>query len=284
MIELEQRGADCLIHGIDRCDLAQIFGCGQAFRFVEEDDGYTGVALGRVLHVSMEGQSLVLADTTCEEAQRLWVPYFDLERDYAAIQKHFAQDPVMERAICQGKGIRLLRQPPWEMVVTFLFSQRNNIPRIHSLVEGFCTVCGGKLSYRGRDYFDFPTPEQVAQTGLEGLAPVRAGYRAPYVYDAACRVASGEFSLEEVDGLSTADARKKLMELRGVGLKVADCILLFGYGRLDAFPVDVWMERAIRILYHQQDFRPEQFGPYCGIAQQYLFTYARQNGLGKQSK
>lgn len=282
MITLEQRGADCLIHGVERCDLNQIFDCGQAFRFVAEDDGYTGVAMGRVLHVAMEGHTLVLTDTTCEEAQRLWLPYFDLERDYAAIQAHFAKDPVMERAIQDGQGIRLLRQPAWEMVVTFLFSQRNNIPRIRSLVEGLCKVCGTPLTYRGREYFDFPTPQQVAQAGLEALAPVRAGYRAPYVYEAACRVASGEFSLEDVNQLPTVDARKKLMELKGVGVKVADCILLFGYGRLDAFPVDVWMDRAIRVLYQGQTFCPEQFAPYPGIAQQYLFYHARQNGVGKE--
>lgn len=284
MIELEQRQDDCWIHGVQRCDLAQIFDCGQAFRFVQQGDGYTGVALGRVLHVSMRGTSLVLADTTCKEAERLWLPYFDLERDYAAIQTHFAHDPVMQRVMDFGQGIRLLRQPAWEMLVTFLFSQRNNIPRIRSLVEGLCAVCGKKLSYGGREYFDFPTPEQVVQAGLDALAPVRAGYRAPYVYDAACRVAAGEFCLEEVAQLPTAEARKKLMQLKGVGVKVADCILLFGYGRFDAFPVDVWMERAIRVLYDRQDFHPEQFGSYCGIAQQYLFYYARQNGVGKERK
>lgn len=281
MIELEQRKEDCWIHGVQRCDLKQIFDCGQAFRFVQDGEGYTGVALGRVLHVSMQGTSLVLADTTCEEAQQKWLPYFDVERDYAAVQSHFRDDPVMQQAMDFGQGIRLLCQPAWEMVVTFLFSQRNNIPRIRSLVEGLCAVCGQKLSYRGKDYFDFPTPGQVAQAGLDALAPVRAGYRAPYVYDAACRVASGEFSLEKVAQLPTNEARQKLMELKGVGVKVADCILLFGYGRFDAFPVDVWMERAIRVLYGKQDFHPEQFGPYCGIAQQYLFYYARQNGLGK---
>jgi len=266
----------------DYFSLDQIFDCGQAFRFTKREDGsYRGVVFGRAARFEVKDGELI---TTCggpDCPDSLWRRYFDIDRDYGAIRAAFSRDPVLARAMDYGRGIRILRQDLWEMLITFILSQNNNIPRIRSLVESLCRAYGEKIEFMGDEFYTFPTAERIA-ADPSALYDIRCGYRAPYIEKTAALVAGGGYSLEELEKMSTPDARRDLLTLTGIGPKVADCILLFGMGRFDAFPVDVWMKRAISLLYNAEKFDPAVFGGSCGVAQQYLFYYARGMSLGKE--
>jgi N-glycosylase/DNA lyase len=176
-----------------------------------------------------------------------------------------------------GAGIRILRQERWEALCSFILSQCNNIPRIKKIIETLCAYFGAPVDFMGRSYFTFPTAEQIAALSPEDLAPLRSGYRAPYVIAAARAVASGELDLDALAGTDTATARAALKALPGVGDKVANCAILFGLHQLDAFPIDTWMKKAISANFGD-GFDPKIFSPYAGIAQQYLFYHARETG------
>ncbi|HHV31015.1 DNA-3-methyladenine glycosylase family protein [Caproiciproducens sp. LBM24188] len=252
---------------MDYIDLAQTLECGQCFRWDHQPDGsYTGIASGRTLRVSEENLPDIIKDP-------FWNHYFDFDLNYTNIRAELAKkDPVLARAAEYAPGMRILNQEPWEALCSFILSQNNNIPRIRGLVARLCGEFGETLEQGGHA---FPTPETLAELTEADLAPVRCGFRARYLIDAAKKVASGEIDLEQVRRLPLDEARAKLMTIVGVGPKVADCALLYGLHRLDAFPMDVWMKRAMRVLFPGRT--PDFFGPYAGIAQQYIFHYSRMN-------
>lgn len=246
-------------------DLAATLTCGQCFRWREGEDGsFSGVAFGRTLTVSEESAGQAAEDP-------LWRSYFDLDLDYGAIRRELsALSPELETAASFAPGIRILRQDPWEALCSFILSQNNNIPRIIGIVDRLCENFGEPLPEGG---FSFPEPERLAGLSVEDLAPLRCGFRARYVLDAARRVAGGELPLDEVAVLPLPEAREALRTIDGVGPKVAECALLYGMHRLDAFPLDVWMRRAMQTLFPGKS--PDFFGPFAGIAQQYVFHYSR---------
>lgn len=269
------RGNDILL-ALPSCelDLAQTLDCGQAFRWGRQpDDSYIGVAQGRRLHISRSGDELLLHSTTMEDYHSVWQDYFDLGRDYTALKEQFAHDTVLCGALDYAGGIRVLRQEPWETICTFIISANNNIPRIKGIVERLSQLCGEPL---GQGCYTFPTPAAMAELTEDDLAPLRCGYRDKFLLDAARKVASGELSLDEVTALPTAEARAALMLINGVGPKVADCALLFGFGRSECFPMDTWMKKVMAVLYPQG--LPDGLLTNAGIAQQYLFHYARNHG------
>lgn len=255
-------------------DLAQTLDCGQAFRWSRQPDGsYIGVACGRQLHISRNGDELLLHNTTMEDYCEVWQGYFDLERDYASLKEQFSWDPVLRDALDYAEGIRVLHQEPWETICTFIISANNNIPRIKGIVERLCQLCGEPL---GQGFFAFPTPTRMAELTESDLAPLRCGYRDKFLLDAARKVSGGQLSLEEAATLPTGEARAALMAIKGVGPKVADCALLFGFGRSECFPMDTWMKKVMAVLYPQG--LPDGLLANAGIAQQYLFHYARHHG------
>lgn len=254
-------------------DLAQTFGCGQAFRWepAAEPDAWHGIAFGRYLKIAQrDGSHLFFCSQ--EEYDSLWKRYFDLEEDYGGIRSRLCEmSPVLEEASAYAPGIRILRQEPWEALCSFIISQNNNIPRIKGIIGRFCSLLGEETA----GGYCFPMPERVAACTPEDLAPVRSGFRAKYLVAAGEKVAGEPGFLEEVSRLPLEDARKRLMEIKGVGPKVAECALLYGFHRTECFPLDVWMKRAMEVLLPQH--RPEDFGPDAGIAQQYLFHYSRMH-------
>lgn len=258
----------------DELDLAQTLDCGQAFRWQRQEDGsYWGVAHGKSLQISRQGGELVLQGTTQQDYDLLWRDYFDLERDYKRLKQAFAADPVLRDAMGYASGIRVLRQEPWEALCTFILSANNNIPRIKGIVERLCTLFGRELE---DGQYTFPTAQRIAGLRLEDLAPLRCGYRDKFLLDAARKVAGGEVLPEAVSLLPTPEARTALMGIQGVGPKVADCVLLFGFGRVECFPMDTWMKKVMAVLYPHG--LPSALLPHAGIAQQYLFHYARHHG------
>lgn len=252
-------------------DPTKTFTCGQCFRFQPKQGGFFGIAGGREIFVSGDKTETVLF-CPAEDFESFWREYFDLDRSYDALRALAAGDPFLEAATEFGDGIRLLRQEPFEALCTFIISQCNNIPRIAGIVERLAQHFGTPIG----SGFAFPAPHALASLSLEALAPLRAGYRAPYLLAAAQAVASGTLDLAFLSDpdLHLDEVRKKLMTLPGVGRKVADCVLLFGLGRWDAFPVDVWMQRALA-QYYPAGFKPERFPQAAGLFQQYIFYYIR---------
>lgn len=256
---------------IDTLNIALTFDCGQAFRWSQNEDGsWHGVAFGRAVNISQNGTEITITGNVQNGDEALWKSYFDLDRDYGAICEKLKADKYLKSAIDEYSGIRILKQDEWEALCSFIISQNNNIPRIKGIVERLCMTFGEDL---GNGDFSFPSAETLAKLNIENLAPLRAGFRAKYIIDAAQKVAGGEVDLAKMRTCDMDEARNELIKIKGVGAKVAECTLLYGCGRVEAFPVDVWVRRIMAELY------PEGL-PQCtkgveGIAQQYLFHWRR---------
>ena len=262
------------ITNIKDLDLEQTLDCGQSFRWKKQNDGsFKGVAYNKSVSMNMQGDTLYIDNATEEDFEKIWKNYLDLDLDYGKIRKDISKiHPVLKDAAKYAPGIRILQQEPYEALCTFIISQNNNIKRIKGIVERLCESFGEQLQ---DGEYTFPKAEVIAQLTEEDLSPLRAGFRNKYIIDGAKKVASGEVNLEICKTLPYEEARAELMKIKGVGVKVADCTLLFGMHRIEAFPVDVWMRRAMEKLF--PDMTAEDFGKYAGIAQQYIFHYSRMN-------
>jgi len=270
-----QSGNDVILTDIKYLHLAQTLDCGQAFRWEKISDNiFRGIAHGRLLEVEISGSNFILRNTTLAEYEKIWENYFDLGRSYANLREYFGRDKHMQKALAFSPGLRLMRQDAWEMLVSFILSQNSNIPRIKKMIETLCQHFGKEIA---PGCYAFPTPQELSVLTEADLAPVKTGYRAAYIIDAAKRVAGGVLDLQELAGYPTQTVHDALLAVHGVGPKVADCVLLFGFGRLECFPLDVWMKRAMATLY--PNGLPAEFTQYAGIAQQFLFHYARVHGL-----
>ena len=249
------------------------FECGQCFRWNPDGSGgYTGAASGRAARVFALGGT---ARVECEEADiGFWRDYLDMGTDYDAARESVMCGEYLTDCARTGEGIRILRQDKWEALCSFIISQCNNIPRIKSIVEKLCELFGEPFETPWGRRYAFPTAERMALLEEPELAPLHAGYRAPYIINAARAVASGEMDLDAAAGMDADAARAYLKTLSGVGDKVANCAVLFGLHRLDAFPIDVWIKRALR-EHMPPDFDPKTLGEYAGLAQQYMFFAER---------
>ena len=281
-MKLVRHDSEVEIIGIDDFDLAKTFECGQCFRWNADENGaYTGVAMGRAASVYRRGggdgeKGSIFISCTANDFETVWRDYFDLDRDYAAIRKQLGADGFMRKASEYGAGIRILRQDGWEALCSFIISQCNNIPRIKKIIASLCQNFGERLDFNGSAHHSFPSARKLAALEERDLTPIRCGYRAAYILDSARAVANGDIDLEALSQVTPFDARKTLKGIRGVGDKVADCVLLYGLHMLDSFPLDVWMKRAVA-KYYGPDFDAGMFSPYAGIAQQYLFHYIRHH-------
>ena len=271
---IRDTGSGVSVSGVSDFDLPRIFECGQCFRWNADENGvYTGVAFGRAARIEKRGGE-VLISGSAEDFENIWRGYFDLGLDYAAIRQSLCINDYMCEATAFGAGIRILRQDMWEALCSFIISQCNNIPRIKKIIETLCRLYGRPFSEIGGDFFSFPDAGTLAGLSPDDLAPLRCGYRAPYIISAARAVSEGRIDLDALSKGDPDTALRTLKTLNGVGDKVANCAVLFGLHMLDAFPVDVWMKKAIR-NHCGPDFDPSVFSPYAGIAQQYMFYYER---------
>lgn len=251
-------------------DIRQTFFCGQCFRWQEDENGFfTGIVGEKSLSLSQSGDEITLHGVSKSDIP-FWEDYFDLSTDYSAYIKTLSQDPVLKAACAAAPGIRILRQEPFETLISFIISQNNNIPRIAGIIGRLCESFGEKLD----GGYSFPTAKRLCGVTEEELAPLRAGFRAKYIVDAVNKVNSGETDFSLIGELPTAEARELLKRIKGVGDKVADCVLLFAFHKLDAFPKDVWVKRVMARFY--PDGLPECTKGIEGVAQQYLFDYIRQ--------
>lgn len=258
-------------------DPVKTFECGQCFRWNMNAGGeYVGVAGGKAAKVITQGNEVYIK-TTAEDLDSFWSDYFDLSLDYESIRKSFHAGEYLERCAEFGAGIRILHQDRWEALCSFIISQCNNIPRIKKIVETLCREFGSVTELDGERFYTFPPAERLAGLEESDLSPLRCGYRAAYIISAARDVASGRVDLDALARADTATAAKTLMSISGVGKKVANCAVLFGLGHMEAFPIDVWMKRALS-EHFPPGFDPKTLGQYAGLAQQYIFYYARSGG------
>lgn len=268
-------GNDIFLRNCTDFDLPQTLDCGQAFRWSAQPDGsYIGIAHQKLCHISHIDNDICLHNVSREDFEQIWCDYFDLRRDYTSIKQQLSCDPTLADAVAYAPGIRVLKQEPWEALCSFIISQNNNVPRIKGIIDRLCTTFGEPIE---EGFYAFPTPQTLAACTSEQLAPIRAGFRARYLIDAAQRVVSGEVNLPALSSLPLEEARAMLIKITGVGIKVADCALLYGCGRIDCFPIDVWIRRAMDTLF--PDGLPECAAEHAGIAQQYIFHYIRTSGL-----
>ena len=264
-MDYQVSGADIILHQPD-FDLAETLDCGQAFRWTKvSENSYEGHFLNSFLHISAENESdgvFRLHDTTEQDFLDKWYGYFDLSEDYGELKRRFSEDETLAKACAFAGGIRILRQDSWEALSSFIISQNNNIPRIKGII--------GRLT---EHYGGYPTIEMLSGETAESLAFLRSGFRAKYLVDAVQKLRSGELDLEKTAKFPLDEACKSLTAVKGVGPKVAMCTLLFGMHRTDAFPIDVWMKRALERWY--PNGLPECVRDFEGTAQQYLFHYIR---------
>lgn len=263
----------------DDFDLKKIADSGQCFRFNDCGDYYLAVAGDRFVTIREAGENLY--EFSCDEAEfeGFWREYFDLGTDYRAIRARINKETAeyLYNASTYGKGIRILKQDPWEMLISFIISQRKNIPAIKASIEKICALAGHEIGKApdGSVVYSFPGPKELASVTLEQLKECSLGYRDKYVYTAAQDVAAGALKLDEWKQYDDSRLMEALLKIYGVGVKVANCEILFGYHRLDAFPKDVWINRVLEERY-PQGFPFEEYAPFNGVMQQYLFFYSRE--------
>ena len=270
---------------INEFEPKHVFECGQCFRWEKQGNSYIGVFGNNVMSVEKNGDTVLFKGVCARDIKEICEEYFLLNIDYSEIKKRLIKmDPNIKPAILYGKGIRILKQDLWEMIISFIISANNNIPRIQKTIKQLCKNYGEKIEYNGKVYYTFPTPQQLFKASVEDLRKIGLGYRDRYVYETTRALLKKEIDIEKLCYMDTDTARKSLLSLTGVGRKVADCILLFGLNRYEVFPTDVWVKRAIIDDYFNredialnkiQEFANATYGELAGYAQQYLFYYKR---------
>ncbi len=298
-----------ILEEVKNFDIKQILECGQCFRWDKiSDTEYIVVAFGRVIEISQKGNEVTIHNTNEEDFNNIWLHYFDLETNYDEIKDNLSKDEILRKSIEYGYGIRILNQDPFEMLISFIISARNSIPSIKKTVKRICEKWGDKITYKDNEYYTFPKPEQIASATLEEIQETGASFRSKYIVDTVKKVNEAletkkdyeankdkyderpevlDYDLEYIKDLNDDECHIALQKFMGVGAKVADCIMLFSMKKKSAFPVDVWVKRAMIHFYVAPDvslnkmrvFARDKFGKYSGMAQQYLFYYARENKI-----
>ena len=280
------------IKNIDSFELADIFDCGQCFRWNKQNDGsYTGVFKNNVLNVQKQRETVIFKGICNGDIEETVRDYFDLDRDYEDIKKQLSKiDENVKTSIEYGKGIRILNQDLWETIISFIISANNNIPRIKGIIERLSKAYGKEIDWNGDKYYTFPTEEELKDVSVEDFRKLGTGFRDIRLYETTHMILDGKVNLEQLqNNPNTIEVREQLLSLSGVGPKVADCILLFStLKRFEVFPIDVWVRRVMNELYIKnpdenkvnkkeiEKLAKEKFGNLAGIAQQYLFYWKRE--------
>lgn len=268
-----------------------IFECGQCFRWDEEEDGsYTGIVKNNVINVKKVDNDIHFFSLGADNLEKLVIDYFDLTRNYEEIKNKLSKiDEYLKNSIEYGSGIRILNQDLWETIISFIISANNNIPRIKGIINRISQKYGERIEWKGKDYYTFPTVENLAKASVEDLRNLGLGFRDVRVYETTHKILDKEVDLDELHKeQNTQKVRDILLTLSGVGPKVADCILLFStLKRFDVFPIDVWVRRVMNELYIKnadetkvnkkeiEKLAREKYGVLEGLAQQYLFYWKR---------
>lgn len=280
-----------IIKNAESFEPTHIFECGQCFRWNKEDDGsYTGVVGNNILNVKKNENNVTITGLCSEEIEELCKRYFDLETDYEAIKENLSKiDDNLKISIEYGKGIRILKQDAWEALISFIISANNNIPRIKGIIERISKKYGKTIKWQGKEYYIFPTPEELSKASVADLRKLGLGFRDTRVFETTRLVNTKQIDVYKLEKITdTKELREELLKYPGVGPKVADCIMLFSMKRFEVFPIDVWVKRVMTELYFEKEtkivpnnkqileYAEEKFGKIAGLAQQYLFYWRRE--------
>lgn len=293
-MNITEKDNQIIIQDMKDFNLSHIFDCGQCFRWNREDDeSYTGVVKDKVINVEQDGSTIVFNNVNKDDYENIIKEYFDLNTNYTEIKNSLNTDAIMTEAIKFGDGIRILNQDEWETMISFMISANNRIPMIKKVIENLSVKFGEFIcNYRGRDYYSFPTAEKLSAADVEEIQECKAGFRSPRLKEAATRFLEERDIIYNLKNTSYDEGLTYLKTYKGIGDKVANCVLLFSMRQFDTFPVDVWVRRVMQTLYVDKDtkdadirkFAENKFGKLSGYAQQYLFYYARENEIGKSVK
>ncbi len=275
-MEFLKENENIVLKGVECFNIGLSLDCGQAFRWRKDaEKNWCGIVKNKYLKLrQIDETTVVFYNTTEEDFNSVWLEYFDLNRDYKSILNNYNELNLIS-ACKKYNGIRILKQDEWEAICSFIISQNNNIPRIKGIIERLCESFGEKID----GGYTFPSAETLANKTLEDLSVLRAGFRAKYILDAACKISSGEVDIEKIKLMPFEAAKAELLKIKGIGEKVAQCSLLYGFGRIEGFPQDVWVKRIVSELY--PDGLPECIKGTEGIAQQYLFHWRRNLDVEK---
>lgn len=286
--------SDYIVKGIKDFDLEQTLECGQCFHFVKlGDEEYGLTAYEKLLHIKQVGDELIFYNTSGEDFEKIWKKYFDLDRDYSSIKdKLLEKDDKLKDAIERMDGVRILNQDFFETLISFIISQNKQIPHIKKIVADISEKYGKYAgNINGVDFYTFPSVGELKKAAVEDLLELKTGFRAPYIADAVDKVNDNIIKEDYLRELNVDDCCEELCRIKGVGNKVANCVMLFSLGKREAFPVDVWIKRIMENLYFDSHDTPkdviaelakEKFGDLGGYAQQYLFYYGKTIKLGVQ--
>lgn len=296
-----------ILNKVRNFELPHVFDCGQCFRWERQENGnYIGVAYEKVIEVEKKHEDLIIYNTNEEEFYDIWLEYFDLNRDYSSIKEELSKDTLLKKSVEFGHGIRILKQEPFEITLSFIISANNRIPMIKRAIKNISEKWGKAIEYKGNTYYSFPRVEVLKEATMEELESCGVGFRAKYIKDTVekiykanlcgeeCKDSKDEekenfkkYNLCDIKVSNDDDCHNSLQNFNGIGPKVADCIMLFSMQKYSAFPVDVWVKRAMQHFYLAPDvslkkireFGRDKFGSLSGFAQQYLFYYARENNI-----
>ena len=237
-----------VLNNLDSFELEHIFDCGQCFRWnKQDDDSYIGVINSGVLKVSKNKNRVVFEGILEGDINSIIYDYFDLGTNYDEIKRELSKiDDSMKKSVDFGYGIRILNQDLWEMIISFIISANNNIPRIKGIIERISEKCGEKITWNGKDYYLFPTVEKLSKLSVSDLRSLGTGFRDKRIYKTTQMILNNEVSIDKLTKMkNTLEIREELLKLDGIGEKVADCIMLFALKRYDSFPIDVWVRRVM---------------------------------------
>ncbi len=277
-----------LIDNLNDFNLTQTLECGQCFRHTKvKDNKYIIIAKNKLLEIEQIDGKLIFYNTTLLDFNLIWKDYFDLDTDYKKIKDYLIEkDSTMVDIINNGAGIRILNQDFVETLISFIISQNKQIPQIKKVIESLCIKHGTILEkYNGITYYAFPTINELKTITEDDFKECKAGFRAKYLVDACEKLSSGYIKEDEFKKLTLSEIRNKLCTIKGVGVKVSNCVLLYGLRQNESFPIDVWIKRIMEKLYFKEEtkldeiqfFAEEKYGAYGGYAQQYLFYYSRRS-------
>ena len=254
---------------------------GQCFRWTKREGRLCGTAFGRYVEIVQSREGITVYGADGSDCERIWRGYLDMDRDYDAIRQAVTlAEPRLRESAEYAAGVHILAQEPWEALCSFVISQNNNIPRIRGIIAKLCLHYGepavnGSAASDPAEGHAFPTTQALSEVSEETFRSLGCGYRASYLAEVSRRAAAGEIDFAYIKKAPIHEARKRLLSLKGVGPKVAECVLLYGFGRMECFPVDVWIRRALETEFAGGTALTSS--EYAGIAQQYIFEYIRRH-------
>lgn len=296
-MKIISKSSNVILENVDSFDIEQILECGQCFHFEKIDEKeYVIVAKGHLLHIAQNKEQIIFYNTDTGTFDQIWKPYFDLDRDYYKIKKWLIEnekavikkESILKQAMLEKSGVRILNQDFFETLISFIISQNKQIPHIKQIVNTLSIKYGNYAGeIMGKEYYHFPTLNQLCKVTESELRLCKTGFRAPYIVDACNKLMNEVVKEERLLKEDSNKAMEELMNIKGVGGKVASCVALFSLSKRNAFPIDVWVKRIMEKIYFGKEMRKSEidllakqlYGAYGGYAQQYLFYYARDNNV-----